>query len=110
MSTHYATGRVPIVEVIVTEELDMATAARVRMRLEEALQLHPVHLVVDLAGCPYLDAAGICMLLQVHRQARQRGAQLILRAPTPRLRRNLALARVDHVLQVTPPDADAGRP
>ncbi|HEX5995810.1 MAG TPA: STAS domain-containing protein [Jiangellales bacterium] len=105
MRTRHETGRVPIVEVIVTDAVDMETASRLFIRLDEALQLRPVQLVVDLAACPHIDAAGIGMLLQVHRQAHQGDAQLILRSPSPRLRRNLALARVDHVLHVAPREA-----
>jgi anti-anti-sigma factor len=102
VSAPLPTGRIPTVEVIVTEQVDMWTAGLLHTRLDEALQLRPSELIVDLAACPYLDAAGIGMLLQVHQQARRHGAQLVLRAPSPRLRRNLALARVDRVLRVVP--------
>jgi anti-anti-sigma factor len=108
MPAQHPTSLVPTIEVIVTEEVDLWTAALLQSRLDEALRLRPAELVVDLAACPYLDAAGIGMLLQVHRQARQYGAQLILRAPSPRVRRNLVLSRVDQVMRISPVDPGPG--
>jgi anti-anti-sigma factor len=75
---------------------------RLHALLDEALALNPRELVVDLESCPLVDAAAIGLLLDVHRRARRAGGVLTLRAPSPRLRRNLELARVDAVLRVTP--------
>lgn len=94
-------NRVPVIEVVVTEELDAEAVPRLDARLSEALQLRPAQLIVDLAGCPRIDAAAIDLLVQVHRRARRAGGLLTLRAPSARLRRNLELARVDRVLHVT---------
>ena len=51
------------------------------------------------------DAAGIGLLLDVHRDLWRAGTRLMLRAPTPRLRRILRIARVDQVLSIVPEDA-----
>ena len=51
--------RVPVIEVIITEELDFQSLPRLDARLAEALELHPARLVVDLAACPRMDAAAI---------------------------------------------------
>ncbi len=102
--------RVPVIEVIVTEELDSQAVPRLDARLAEALELRPAHLVVDLAGCPRMDAAAIGLLVDVHRRARRAGGLLTLRAPSPRLLRNLELARVDRVLHVAVSGPDVQRP
>lgn len=105
--------RVPVIEVIITEELDFQSLPRLDARLAEALELHPARLVVDLAACPRMDAAAIGLLVDVHRRARRAGGQLTLRSPSPRLRRNLELARADRVLHVTAaeqPDGPAPGP
>jgi anti-anti-sigma factor len=102
MPTQDRPGRVPVVEVIITEELDSRAAPRLEARLDEALDLHPERVIVDLAGCPALDAAAIGVLLEAHRKTRRFGCQLTLRGPSPRLRRNLRLARVDGVMDVIP--------
>jgi anti-anti-sigma factor len=102
--TQQGTDRVPVIEVIVTEELDDQSLPRLDARLAEALELRPAQLVVDLAACPRMDAAAIGLLVEVHRRIRRAGGQLTLRSPSPRLRRNLELARADRVLHVTTAD------
>ena len=49
----------PLVEIMVTEELDAGSEPRVRALLEDALTLHPEQLIIDLAGCPFIDATAI---------------------------------------------------
>ncbi|GAB3826687.1 STAS domain-containing protein [Dactylosporangium cerinum] len=73
----------PLVEIMVTEELDAGSEPRVRALLEDALTLHPEQLIVDLAGCPFIDATAIGMLLDIHRQVWTSGGRLTLRALTP---------------------------
>jgi anti-anti-sigma factor len=97
-------NRVPLVEVIIHDELDVAAVPRLHSMLAQALELHPSRIVVDLAQCTRIDAAAIAELLDAHRQVHLAGGRLILRGPSPRLRRNLQLARVDRVLPVTPDD------
>jgi anti-anti-sigma factor len=89
---------VPLVEVGITGVLDAARLPITRTVLDAAVRLRPARLVVDLAECSGIDAAAIGMLLDVHRELSRTGSQLTLRAPNPRLRRILGIARVDHVL------------
>lgn len=103
-------GRVPVVEVVITEELDLWAMPRLSALLDDALGLQPQQLVVDLARCPFMDAAAIGVLLEVHKKARRGGGRLTLRSPSARLRRNLRLARADRVLHVTPESADEPEP
>jgi anti-anti-sigma factor len=90
----------PTIEVVITQELDAAAVPRVAALLNEAVDLHPGNLVVDLAECPFVDAAAIGMLLDVHRRLFSAGGRLTLRSPGPRVTRTLRLARVDNVLHV----------
>lgn len=94
----------PLVEIMVNEELDAGSEPRVRALLEDALTLHPEQLIVDLAGCPFIDATAISMLLDIHRQVWTSGGRLTLRAPSPRVRRTLQIAHVNHVLRMVPED------
>ncbi len=98
-------GRVPTLEVIVTEPVISATLPWLTLQLAEALRVRPVHLVVDLSACPAIDAAGIGLLVDAHRRMRREGGYLTVRAPSAHLRRNLSLAHTDHVLDLTPPSA-----
>lgn len=96
-------GRVPLVEVAVTEAIDASTAPRLRALLEKALAPRPEHLVVDLSGCPLIDASGIDVLLEAHRRAVRDGGRLSLRAPSPAVQRNLELARAAPALHIVRP-------
>jgi anti-anti-sigma factor len=97
-----STCSVPLVEIRITGALDAARLPVAGEILDAALRLRPAYLVVDLAECSGIDAAAIGMLLDTHRELARAGSQLTLRAPTPRLRRLLGIARVDHVLHTVP--------
>lgn len=90
------------VVVAVTEPFAGSCVERWGSLITEAVELQPGRLVVDLSQSPSIDASAIVLLLQVHRRLVCADAQLTLRAPVPRVRRMLALARVDRVLDVQP--------
>ncbi|MDG6110387.1 STAS domain-containing protein [Dactylosporangium aurantiacum] len=90
-----------LVEVLVTDPLDTGAVPHVRALLDDAAALRPADLVVDLTACAYVDAAGIGVLLDVHRRVWSDGGRLTLRGLSPKVARTLELARVDRVLQVT---------
>jgi anti-anti-sigma factor len=91
---------IPETVVVVTEALDGSAADRWRRLLDEASALAPERLVVDLRAVPRIDAAGIVLLLWAHRAMVRAGGRLVLRSPAAQVRRMLALARVDQVLEV----------
>jgi anti-anti-sigma factor len=99
-STSHASVR--LVEMAITEGLDRSTVPQIGTRLDEVLALRPTQLVIDLKDCPFVDAAAIGLLLDAHRRLWLMDGLLSLRAPTPRLRRILQAARVDHVLHILP--------
>ncbi|MEU1606234.1 STAS domain-containing protein [Micromonospora matsumotoense] len=97
---------VPLVEVRVTDDLDLAALARSRQVFDRLVALCPAHVVVDLSECRHLDAAAVGLLLDVHRQLARHGGVLTLRDPSPRALRVLSAARVSRVLpMVTTPRA-----
>ncbi|GAA1803883.1 hypothetical protein GCM10009682_27080 [Luedemannella flava] len=96
-----AAQRIPVIEVQVSDELDVAGVDRLTVLLDDAVQLRPAELVVDLTDCPFIDAAFIGLLLDTHRRIRRIGGLLTLRSPSARTQRNLKLARADRVLTVT---------
>jgi anti-anti-sigma factor len=107
MSGESITARIPTVEVVISGDLDVWSAPSVNDTLDEAIGLAPQRLIIDLAGCPSIDAAGILLLLDAHRRAIRNGGTVALRSPSPRLQRNLRLAKVDRVLQVLAPGLPA---
>jgi anti-sigma B factor antagonist len=60
---------IPSVEVRVQGALDVWSAPEVNATIDEAMALHPRQLIIDLAECPSIDAAGILLLLDAHRRA-----------------------------------------
>lgn len=92
--------------VVVTDAFDGAGVVRWGALINEAADLRPQRLIVDLSGSPSIDAAAIVLLLQVHRKLVCADGQLTLRGPVPRVRRMLGLAQLDHVLDIQPPADD----
>ena len=101
-------GTTPLVEIVVTDELDATTVPRLSDRLEDALRMRPERLVVDLAGCGFADATALTLLLDVHRRARRQGGALVLRAPSARVLRAITLTGLQHVFTREPAQAGAG--
>jgi anti-anti-sigma factor len=97
--SHATEARImPLLEIRVTTPLSAATVGDFDGLLDDAVELRPAHLVIDLTECAYLDATGIDLLLDVHRRVWQDGGRLTLRGLSPRLHRILEIARVDRVL------------
>ncbi|MFY1672116.1 STAS domain-containing protein [Plantactinospora sp. WMMB334] len=93
-------------EVVVTGRLDRSAVPGLDAAVDAALRRGSTRVVLDVAQCHYADAAGIALLLDLHRRSRRIGSSLALRAPSPRLRRLLEIARVDQVLTVDPGPAE----
>lgn len=87
--------RVVVVEVV--DDFDLASVARVRETLDDALSLRPEQLVVDLRHCGFVDASALAMLLDVHRRACRTGGVLTLRGCSPRVLRLLSLTGLRRV-------------
>ena len=90
----------PSVTLEVPHDLDLATVARVRERVEEALAQHPSRLVVDLTGCSFIDASALAMLLEAHRRLSRSGGVLTLRGCSPRVLRLLSLTGLRRVFDL----------
>jgi len=93
---------IPVVEVQVIGGLCGPALPRFETSVTEALTVRPTVLIVDLGRCPLIDAAGIGMLLDLHRQMRRRDSRLSVREPTTEVRRLLRIARVDQILDIIP--------
>jgi anti-anti-sigma factor len=62
-------------QIRVGGELDLATSDRLLEALEDALS-SPVHVILDLQPCSFLDSTGIAVILRVRRQLADRGRVL----------------------------------
>ncbi|NES13163.1 MULTISPECIES: STAS domain-containing protein [Micromonospora] len=101
---------VPLVEVEITEELDLARLSEVAVVLDRVLALHPREVIVDMAECRHVDAAAIALLLDVHRRMARRRATLTVRNPNPRIHRILETARLGETVPIVHTPRPARRP
>ena len=88
-------------EVRLVGRLDARAAAEARIALHEAVRDGEDDLLVDVAGVELVDATGLGVLVGAHRRAQRSGRLLVLQDPSERLRRVLAVTRLDRVLAVT---------
>jgi anti-anti-sigma factor len=94
-----------MVIVTVEGELDIHSAPG----LGEALALAADagrHLILDVSGLRFCDCAGLSLFLRTQERARMAGGSLHLAAPTPSMRRLIAVARMSDILSVTASVAD----
>ena len=67
-------------------ELDIATVPQASAAVTEACE-RATNVVVDLSQLTFMDSSGVRLLLQAWATQHERGGDLILRAPTPTVRR-----------------------
>lgn len=87
--------------VSVQGEVDLASADELRDVLHEALGTSP-EVTVDLTELTFIDSSGLSALVDAHRHARDVGGVLVLRNPTPMLRRLLDITKLDTLLVIEP--------
>ncbi len=85
--------------VSVTGDVDLVSSAHLRTVLEDALGLSS-QLIVDVGEMTFIDSSGLSALVHVHRQAADRGVSMVVRRPSPMLKRLLSITRLDTVLVV----------
>jgi anti-sigma B factor antagonist len=88
--------------VCVAGDVDMASAPALRDALQRAAEREAGPVVVDLAGCGFLDSSGLAVLVEANNRARTQGAHLALRSPNERVVRLLEVTHLDGELAVEP--------
>ncbi|MGH9030976.1 MAG: STAS domain-containing protein [Acidimicrobiia bacterium] len=81
--------------VVVTGEIDMATAPMLAQDLQAAIRDHPARVLVDLREVEFLDSSGINALVRAHHLADGFGVELILDSPNETCQRVLEVAGLD---------------
>lgn len=77
--------------IVLHGEIDMANAGELRAAIAEADWMDGEPVDVDLSDLRFIDSSGVGALLL----ATERGSRLILRAPTPPVRRLLEVLSLD---------------
>jgi anti-sigma B factor antagonist len=87
--------------VTISGEIDIASGPQLRDQLLGVIRRHGARLTLDLTGVTFIDCAGINVLMAAHRRAQLQGGSLRVLRASPRVRRVLALTRLDSVLMPT---------
>ena len=76
---------------------------------QDLAQQKPAVLIVDLTGSPYMDSAGLGLLMNVYVSAEKNGRKLVLAGANDRIKALLETTRVDLILKnyATAADAEA---
>jgi anti-anti-sigma factor len=75
----------------VSGELDLLTVPQLRDVLRDLSDLER-DVVLDVAGVSFVDSSGLGLLIAMARATKARGPSLILRSPSPAVRRLLGIA------------------
>lgn len=67
--------------------------------LDECPDASPA-VVIDLSAVTFLDSSGLGALVEIRKQARERGQRAALRKPNARVRRVLEIARIDSLFDI----------
>ncbi len=91
------------VVVVDSDRLDGSSAPAVREQLRAAIEAWSGDVVVDLTTVQWVDVTGLGVLVAANRQLRGRRRRLVLRGCLPRVRRALAVTRLNRFLELEPP-------
>ena len=80
-----------------------------RRLVEELIGLGEMYFIINLANVSYLDNSGLGQLCLVYTKARNRGGDMKLLRPTPRIRKLLGITKLDSVFQSFECEAEAVR-
>jgi anti-sigma B factor antagonist len=96
-TTESETG-VPVVEL--RGELDLHTCPQLRTTLLDLMNANKRHVVLNMAGVPYLDSAALGVLVDAVRRARDMGGALHLTNVQPFVRRAFEITRLVKIFQM----------
>jgi anti-sigma B factor antagonist len=85
-------------------EIDLASAPELREVLTAELRVGPAKLIIDMAGVTFIDSTGLSAMIDAFKQGQATGTQVVLRAPSVRVRRVLEVSGLDKVLLVVVAD------
>jgi anti-sigma B factor antagonist len=84
-----------VVRLMLSGELDMATAATLELELQTAEATRPPVLVLDLGELKFMGVSGLRSILDAARRARRDGRHFVVTNPVPHISRLFELTAID---------------
>jgi anti-sigma B factor antagonist len=95
------------VTIVVKDRLDVMTAPELKAQIEKYLEEGVIHFIVDLFETPFMDSAGMAVLVTLLRRCRMKNGSVKLVWPQAQaVQRTLMLTRFDQVFEVVGKSAD----
>jgi anti-sigma B factor antagonist len=91
-----------VTHVLVSGDLDMLTAARVRLAIEGAREATPTRVALDLSDVEFIDSHGLELLVTTHRSLAADGCSLSVTPPSDGARRVFTLTGLDWLFDDQP--------
>ena len=89
-----------IVRLMLSGELDMATAASLELELRSAEAMRPPVLVLDLGELKFMGVSGLRSILDAARRARREGRHFVVTNPVPHISRLFELTAIDQSVEL----------
>lgn len=96
--------------LIVRGDVDLTVLPELRSALVDAIHTGRPLVELDLAGVPFIDSAGLGVVIGGLKRARTHGKNLIVIQPSPRVRKVLELTDLDEVLGCRLPFSPSSAP
>ena len=90
-------ARPPWTLLSVGGDLDVAGAPELRQAVVTALNEGARDLILDISELDFVDSFGIGVIVGALKRARQRGGEVVLVCPVPRIRRVFELCDLDRI-------------
>jgi anti-sigma B factor antagonist len=81
-------------------DVDLASAATIRELLTTAIGADDGDLVVDMSKVTFMGATGLNILVSVRNRLDDSGRRLIVKSPSPSVRRILGICQMDQILAI----------
>ncbi len=88
-------------QLTVEGEIDIATAPILRAELQSVIDSGARVVAIDTVGVPFIDSAGLGVLIGSVRRLRERGGRLELQHVQPAPRKVIEITRLDEVFELT---------
>lgn len=81
--------------LIIRGEVDMASAPELARELDKVLRQAPSRLIIDLTATTFMDCSGVRPIADARRRLREERCEIVLRRPSPLVRRVLEVVGLD---------------